>query len=86
MKFESPHLHHWGLVTDQALCLPKGSHRATGRAFGPGGRAPPERGAVAVQGDRGRLVAQVLMDAVADAFTDSVLAKQAPSAESPGRP
>jgi hypothetical protein len=26
------------------------------------------------------------MDAVADEFTDSVLAKQAPNAESPGRP
>jgi hypothetical protein len=32
--------------------------------------------AVAVQGDRRRLVAQVLMDAVADAFTDSVLASR----------
>ena len=41
------------------------------------------RGAVVTYGQRHD---QVLMDAVADEFTDSVLAKQAPNAESPGRP
>jgi diamine N-acetyltransferase len=41
------------------------------------------RGAVVTYGQRHD---QVLMDAVADEFTDSVLAKHAPSAESPGRP
>jgi diamine N-acetyltransferase len=41
------------------------------------------RGAVVTYGQR---YDQVLMDAVADEFTDSVLAKQAPNAESPGRP
>jgi diamine N-acetyltransferase len=42
------------------------------------------RGAVVTYGQRHD---QVLMDAVADEFTDSVLAKQRPSnAESPGRP
>ena len=41
------------------------------------------RGAVLTYGQRHD---QVLMDAVADEFTDSVLAKQAPNAESPGRP
>jgi diamine N-acetyltransferase len=42
------------------------------------------RGAVVTYGQRHD---QVLMDAVADEFTDSVLAKQAPSTtESPGRP
>jgi RimJ/RimL family protein N-acetyltransferase len=41
------------------------------------------RGAVVTYGKRHD---QVLMDAVADEFTDSVLAKHAPSAESPGRP
>jgi diamine N-acetyltransferase len=40
------------------------------------------RGAVVTYGQR---YDQVLMDAVADEFTDSVLAKQAPNAESPGR-
>jgi diamine N-acetyltransferase len=42
------------------------------------------RGAVVTYGQR---YDQVLMDAVADEFTDSVLAKQAPpNTESPGRP
>jgi diamine N-acetyltransferase len=41
------------------------------------------RGAVVTYGQR---YDQVLMDAVADEFTGSVLAKQAPNAESPGRP
>jgi diamine N-acetyltransferase len=41
------------------------------------------RGAVVTYGQR---YDQVLMDAVADEFTDSILAKQAPNAESPGRP
>jgi RimJ/RimL family protein N-acetyltransferase len=40
------------------------------------------RGAVVTYGQRHD---QVLMDAVADEFTDSVLAKQAPNADSPGR-
>jgi diamine N-acetyltransferase len=41
------------------------------------------RGAVVTYGQR---YDQVLMDAVADEFTDSVLAKHAPKAESPGQP
>jgi hypothetical protein len=73
-EFESAHLHQQGLVNDQALCFAQGSHRAVGtrwvhtslrvqpvQAVGQVVQLLREQVAVAVQGDRRRLVAQVVL-------------------------
>jgi hypothetical protein len=49
----------------------------------PGREIGRRRGAVVTYGQRHH---QILMDAVADEFTDSVLAKQAPPRATPGHP